>query len=116
MSLPVLDAPTPVLPLTGTTKPRVRTLQQGDGYSQRSKDGLNNLDNTISVPWDNLTKAAYDALIAFFDARGGAEAFLWTEPGEATPRKWVCTQWPRTHKPAARYALTAQFQEVFDCD
>lgn len=116
MSLPVLDAPTPDLPLTGTPTPRVNFFQQGDGYSQRTKDGLNSVDDSVTVTWGKLTKTRFDSMVAFFNARAGAEAFLWTEPGEAAPRKWICNKWPRTHKPAARYALTATFQEVFDLD
>lgn len=121
MALPTF-AP-PVAPSVGGPKsvqPRVLRAPFGDGYSQRTADGLNHMPATWDVKWDALTAAEADAVEAFFAARGGYAAFLWTAPDAAAALKYTCDSWTRTPVVGGevladrRFAISAKFTQVFD--
>lgn len=93
---------------------RVLTATFGDGYTQRTPDGLNVEIESWEMQWDTLTKSERDLIVNFLDARMGVEAFSFTMPGEDVAKKWVCRRYnamPRTH---SVYALTATFERVYD--
>ncbi|RKH93612.1 phage tail protein [Corallococcus sp. AB038B] len=63
--------------------PRVRRAQFGDGYSQRSGDGLNPVLRRWALQFSNLAKLNADALEAFLRARAGVEPFEFVTPDTA---------------------------------
>ncbi len=94
---------------------RVLRADFGDGYSQRAVDGLNTARQEWQLQWTQLTKAQATQLKDFFIARGGAEAFNWTPPDEATARKWTSVGFDGpTPTTAARYSFSATLREEFD--
>lgn len=100
---------------SGRTTPHVRLAKFGDGYEQRVADGINNMADTFNLRWENLTKAEFDYLIAFFKARGGTEAFFWTPPGEVSARKFKTDgAWDWTYEDTGVWSVSVVFQEVFD--
>ena len=95
-----------------TSKPNVRTVQYGDGYSQRLVYGLNQNPKQWSLTW-NVSETDSDTIEAFLDARGGAESFDWAPPGESSA-KWICQQWSKTIPYVNRAQITATFIQVFE--
>lgn len=94
---------------------RIRRAQFGDGYSQRSGDGLNALAATVPLRWGALSVAQADVIEAFFEARRGYEAFLYTLPASLLgERKWIVTSWSRTADLDDVHSITATFEQVFD--
>lgn len=94
-----------------TTKPRVRTAPFGDGYEQRLADGINNAPRSWSLVFNRPTAEA-DVILAFFEARNGAEAFDWTPPYGAAG-KFVARDWSvQLIGPVAK-SISATFDEVF---
>lgn len=94
-------------------KPNVRTTKFGDGYEQRQANGINNKPRQWSLSFSMRDNAEADAIEAFLEARGGVEAFDWTDPRMKTVRV-KCAQWNRI---ADRYNLstiTATFEQVFE--
>ncbi|NOJ92009.1 hypothetical protein HMI51_03485 [Corallococcus coralloides] len=67
--------------------PRVRKAQFGEGYTQRSGDGLNPVLRRWALQFSNFSKVAADALEAFLRARAGIEAFEFVTPDTA----WAVT-------------------------
>ena len=55
--------------------PRIRMVQFGEGYSQRSQDGLNPVLQKWSVKFGGRTKADKEQIDAFFEAHGGVTPF-----------------------------------------
>jgi phage-related protein len=93
------------------TKPRVRVAAFGDGYEQRVADGINNAPRSWSLGFTRPTTEA-DAILAFFEARNGAEAFDWTPPYGAAG-KFVAREWSvQLIGPVAK-SISATFEEVF---
>ena len=92
----------PKIDATQSTSYRVRSVQYGEGYQQRSPDGLNARAITWQLVFTGLQKADGDELEAFFDARAGWDAILWTPPDEVAPvnpalqSKWLVSEIRRT--------------------
>lgn len=58
---------------------RFKEAQFGDGYSQRSPDGLNSVVDSWPLTFTGEASKV-DQVIAFLDARLGVEPFNWTNP------------------------------------
>jgi len=95
-------------------KPRVNRTDFGDGYTQRSSDGINTISLSVSLTWTNVTNAERDTLIDFFVAMGAITAFWWQKPGDTTPLLWTCGSWDDKSISAGYYVVTAVFQQEFD--
>lgn len=93
--------------------PRVRTAQFGDGYAQRVADGINAAPKKWALTFRALA-ADLSPAETFLAARGGVEAFDWTDP-DGLAGKWVCKSWSATPHDALRLLdLAATFEQVFE--
>lgn len=72
--------------------PRVLETRFGDGYSQRTKAGINNLSETWDLSYNNKTHTTLDAMRSFLETKAGVTAFTWTPPDQAEI-KVICRQW-----------------------
>jgi phage-related protein len=77
--------------LSETRGQRSLKTQFGDGYSQRSPDGLNTLieRHTLSIFTNNQTET--DTLQSFLDVQGMVDAIVWTPPGSTTSKNYLMT-------------------------
>ena len=97
-----------------TERARVHVVKFGDGYEQRTPDGINSVVRTYELGWNAITKADANTLDAFFRARQGTEAFTWAPPESPNPlldrSKWVCERYQRsnTAEPITDYQATLQ--------
>ena len=99
----------------GDTGFRVLEANFGDGYSQRAADGLNSVGRVWSLTWENRPDADIATIYDFLIDKLGFEAFLWTAPDEAAPRKWICGEDISKTPVATGYAtIRCEFEEVFD--
>lgn len=103
----------PSLQTTRGVKPRINVAQFGDGYSQRSQDGLNAAPRSYSAVWEALLSTDADTIEAFFEAHM-VTPFLWTPPLETIQRKWLPTDWSRGYLGGSSVSLTATLAEQFD--
>ena len=94
------------------TKTRVIKNQYGDGYAQRLGDGINSIVRAWPVTIKASSLVLADEIEGFLEARGGAEAFLWTPPNAAVAVKVICENWRRQDRIASS-VITATFQQVF---
>lgn len=78
-------------------EPKILSSKFGDGYEQRTQDGINNALLKIDLSFD-LRGSAETAAIAFFlNARAGVQSFLFTPPEPySTLRNFVCRSWTQT--------------------
>ena len=92
-------------------KPRVLAAAFGDGYSQRTGDGINIALEDWSVTFSARTNSERDTILAFLEARNGIEAFDWTSP-RGTVGKFICPEWTYVPNNAAISTVTAKFTQV----
>lgn len=95
-----------------SVEPRVLTAQFGDGYSQRTGDGINIAPRTWALTFSSRTTAEKDVIDSFLQARNGIESFDWTPPTGAAG-KFLCKAWQVTPQNAVTWSITATFNEVF---
>lgn len=93
-------------------EPRIRKIDFGDGYAQRSRNGLNCLMQRWSLGFNSISNETKTMIDAFLSARGGVESFDWTPPGELVAHKYVCEKWSITAEDTLRWAIRAEFQQV----
>ncbi|XHX80935.1 MAG: phage tail protein [Stenomitos frigidus ULC029] len=95
---------------------RTMATQFGDGYIQRSPDGLNALKEIpkniafICVPGTNTS---LDTLTAFLVARKGTEPIILTVPGDTAAKQFLCTSWEHTSLGAGLFRVTLQLELVY---
>lgn len=103
----------PILSPSVMREPRVLTAKFGDGFSQRTGDGLNTLREMWSLVW--IASHANITLIDdFFEDRAGVEAFLWIAPRDTVAKAWLCSKWQRTVIDRYTDRVSAEFERVFD--
>ena len=96
-------------------EPRVLATRFGDGYGQRSPDGLNPIAQRWELRFSAVDNAVADAICAYWRTAGGVQAFEWTPLWHTTPIKVVCTQWTRSQPDRWGMSdLTARFEQVFE--
>jgi len=94
--------------------PRVLEASFGDGYSQRTQDGLNAQQDEATWVWALCTPAEFEEMRSFFSERGGHKPFFYTQPDDAAPKKFICSQWTKAFDSGMTRAMTAKFKQVFD--
>ena len=112
----------PAIPITYSSEAgvdfRINRVQFGDGYTQRSADGINNIVRSWQVAWIGITKTEANTLEDFFndDLNGGTDAFLWTDPITDVERQWSLVERSFRRVPAGHDTenVTAQFVQEFD--
>jgi phage-related protein len=93
--------------------PRVNSAKFGDGYSQRSGDGLNDVDDTFSGQCSMLTAAQASTLVGFFKAHTSTP-FLWTPPLTGVQSKWIATSWSQPYGGSGKLNVSFKLEKVFD--
>jgi phage-related protein len=96
-----------------TVKPRVRAVRFGDGYEQRTADGINTQPALWSLTFNNRTTAEADTIETFFSTQAGMNAFDWTPPLGSAGR-FICREWNRTMPAYGVNAITCNFEQVFE--
>lgn len=94
------------------TEPKLLQAPFGDGYGLTVGDGINNMPRTWTARLAKRTTAEANAIEAFLRARGGSEAFDWTDPN-GTVARWTCKRWSRTEHGGGIASITATFVEAF---
>jgi len=106
--------------LSRASTPRVLTASFGDGYEQRIVDGINNINETFSISFQNRSKAEIDDITAFFVSKGGVTSFDYTipdsnvSPSYETTVKVVCDSWNTVYVQTDCYTCTANFRRVYE--
>lgn len=105
--------------LRKTTKPRVLKVSFGDGYEQRIQDGINNLNETYAISFNNRPKQEIDDIVDFLDTKAGVTAFNFTIPdpdgvGGETTIKVVCEDYNQTYFNNDINSCSATFRRVYE--
>lgn len=91
-------------------KPKVKTVRFGDGYEQRSQDGINSALKSISLKFDG-DDVEMEALLQFLEDRRGVESFYYTHKF-GTSKLYVCQEWSRVDIDGLSSEISATFREV----
>jgi phage-related protein len=92
-------------------EPNVSVTKFGDGYEQRTPNGINNNPETWSVEFTR-SSASFPDVLAFIQARNGVESFYWTTPFNQT-KVFVCRKWGLVRK-EGHSVMSMDFEQVFE--
>jgi phage-related protein len=82
----------PDVPVTRDDEWRLRVAQFGDGYSQRTLDGINALNRKWSLVWGDRDAPTVNAIVAFLEAEK-ASTFPFLEQQTGTTWQVFCDAW-----------------------
>jgi len=74
-------------------EPRVLKAGFGDGYQQRTADGLNSNMETWELSYDELTDAEVKILLDFFAGLNAVANFSWQSKYSNVAKQYVCQKW-----------------------
>lgn len=93
-------------------KPRILSAAFGDGYEQRTLDGINNELESWQVTIHSTGEVGWASDIeAFLRTQAGVTAFQWTTKYGRTAL-FVCKSWDRAPVSPGTTTITATFDEV----
>lgn len=101
------------------SQPRVRIAKFGDGYEQRIADGINPIEETFNVTFNNRTEAEIDDITGYLASLGGVSSFNFTFPdnngaGGETTIKVVCDNYAQTYTYDGHPSASATFRRVYE--
>lgn len=92
--------------------PRIKSIVFGNGYEQRTPDGINNNLLNISIQFDLRTTAETTAIIHFLNTRQGTESFLFTPSSPyAQLKRFTCKEWDENYLFFNNHSIKAIFEE-----
>ena len=104
---------TPTYNSVSIAKPKIITVQFGDGYKSRNVFGLNQNPREFNLTFIKSLVDA-DKIFAFLTARCKlSESFTFTPPSETTAIQVICENYNKQNTYLNRATITATFEEVF---
>lgn len=100
----------PLIESSTARKPRTRVVQFGDGYMQRSKDGINHDLRSHTLKFKD-TDSVINDIDQFLEDRAGIESFYYSYKGQPL-RLYVCEEWSRVDLDFNSSEISAIFKEV----
>jgi len=95
-------------------EPRVLKAGFGDGYSQRTEDGLNANPEAWELSFQELTDAETQTLLDFFGGLKGVSNFTWQHKFASASKKYLCSKWNAVPAGDNDNSVTASIVEVFE--
>ena len=93
--------------------PSVIITKFGDGYEQRTAEGVNNLLLGADLSFEGRGSKEAAAILHFFSARAGRESFVLTLPHPYDLAKlYVCRDWSNNYAFYNNYSIRAKVEEV----
>lgn len=101
--------------LSRSTTNRVLTAKFGDGYEQRTLDGINTKNDSFSLSFNNRSSDEINEIAAFFDAKAGKNFnFTVTDHAGDTVLKVVCDSYNINYHHENFHNLTCTFRRVYE--
>jgi len=95
-------------------EPAVTATRYGDGYEQRSANGIHPIAQKWQLNFEQVDNAIADDILAFLRGRGGVEAFDWTPRWATAAIRVKCPRWSRSPDGDGLSRMTASFEQVFE--
>lgn len=93
---------------------RTLTADFGDGYNQRTVDGINTTRLSYSISWTNIDTERKNILQTFLESTNGVESFNWQPPDMSVSKIWV-NEFPTIVPVAAGiWNISVVLHQVFD--
>jgi len=99
--------------MSSANKPKVKSIQYGDGYEQRFKDGVFNNLLHINLNFDGRNEKEATAISHFLDSKAGVDDFFFVPPSpHQNIRKFICREWTTSMEFNDSYNISTGFEQV----
>ena len=96
-------------------EPRVRSVKFGDGYEQRSRDGINNRPLQLKMRFRKRSQKVANQILSFLDSLDGVETFRFVPPAPYSyPRRFYCKKHGPDYDEPNVVSIDADFIESFE--
>lgn len=95
------------------TTPKVLTMQFGDGYANRIREGINSINTSWSLTFSSRSLTTAAAIISFLETAAGVTYFQWTPPNESIEYNVICKEWSEVYESHISRTITATFDRVY---
>lgn len=99
--------------LTKSVKATVNKSKFGDGYVQRSSDGINSVGHDLKLNFTVRTRVDIDAIDAYLTLQKGVTSFYYTVLG-GTALRYTCDAWDTNYMHDGDASLSCTFTRVFE--
>jgi phage-related protein len=99
---------------TKSTKPRILLNQFGDGYAQRTRDGINTSISEWNLTFTSRSISEANAILALIESTYGVSYMDWTPPQESVAVKVIASDWSSQYESAISRTVNVKFTQVFD--
>lgn len=104
---------TPTYNSVSVARPKIITVQFGDGFKSRNTFGLNQNPRQFNLTFIK-TLADADKIFAFLTLRCKlSDSFTFTPPSETTAIQVICENYQKQNTYLNRATITATFEEIF---
>lgn len=97
---------------TFSTNQRIREVKYGDGFGQRTPDGLNDKRREAQISWIPLTLQERNDVHEFWNQVGVYQSFLWAAPNDVE-RRWRFSAGISEGNTGDLYVLSTSLTEEF---
>ena len=100
------------------SKPKVTTVQFGNGYQQRISDSINNNLIQLDLAFENRSEKETVSILNFFEERKAQESFVYNiseiflKPLSKLSTRFICPEWSSSYVSYGIYNITATLSEV----
>lgn len=101
------------------TKPSINVIKFGNGYEQRTEDGVNNSLLQFDLIFEGREEKEARAIVHFFQKRKGAISFFYNPPfpynfddSQNYPKRFFCEEWTLNFNFYNNYRINASFTET----
>ncbi len=92
------------------SEPKIKLIQFGDSYSQRTTDGINSLLLNYSLSFENRDLHEITAILHFLTIRNSVESFAWQPPApRGNIARFYCPKWTDVQEFFGNYSIQANF-------
>ena len=87
----------------------------GNGYSQRTPNGINYKRDYISVVWDGLNSTDKGTIVAFLEAVSNGSVISWQSPYDASSKNYILEgDWRLIDIGGNVYSISCKVKQVFE--
>jgi len=98
--------------------PKIKTNKFGNGYEQRTTDGINSNLIEINLMFENRSELETVSILHFLKQRNGQESFIYNIPtifsksSSSLNTRFICPEWSPSYISYNNYAIDVKFMEV----
>lgn len=99
---------------SGMHELRLRETKFGDGYLQRTGDGINNIEQKWEVQFLLRGDVEKNAIVSFLKSKSGGQSFTWVPFDDTIEVRVICRKWDVVPQGYGVSDIRCSFERVYE--